>query len=112
MARDKGVSAQTHQKHSRSWALWLEFLHKIKCVGDPYLDRLASHERLRICGAFMHVVRRGNFDKQRIKGVAIRSQLNAEQLSKKSLLGAGIYEAANFAATAPIDIKHTRLIRG
>ena len=56
MAREKGVTKGTHQKHGRSWRCWLDFLQRIDFPNDPYLDGIVPTELLRLCGAFMHVV--------------------------------------------------------
>lgn len=76
MARENGVAKQTHQKHNRSWRIWLEFLHRIQHSSDPYLEALLPAGQLRICGAFMHAVRRGDFGKTSVQGGTARSALD------------------------------------
>ena len=67
MARKKGVTKATHQKHHRSWDIFVGFLIRIKYNKDPYLEGLDEAGRIRICGAFMHAVRRGDFGRSRSK---------------------------------------------
>ena len=61
VAREKGVTQGTHQKHACSWEIWLGLLIKIEKYCGPYLEDLDEAGRLRICGAFMYAVRRGDF---------------------------------------------------
>jgi hypothetical protein len=79
MARKKGVTEGTHKKHSRSWDCWLGFLSRIGYRDDPYLEDQDDAGRLRICGAFMHAVRRGDFGRSRqvkqVKGGTARTTL-------------------------------------
>ena len=76
MAREQGVTKQTHQKHNRSWTIWMDFLHRIDFSSDPYLEGLTPTERLRFCGAFMHAVRRGDFGNMRVQGGTARSAID------------------------------------
>ena len=73
MAREKGVTKGTHQKHDRSWRCWLDFLQRIDFPDDPYLDGIIPTERLRLCGAFIHAVRRGDFGKASVAGGTART---------------------------------------
>ena len=73
MAREKGVTKGTHQKHDRSWRCWLDFLQRIDFPNDPYLEGIIPNERLRLCGAFMHAVRRGDFGKASVSGGTART---------------------------------------
>ena len=61
IARNQGITKETHQKHSCSWGCWLGFLTRIKHHHDPYLETRDEAGRICLCGAFMHAVRRGDF---------------------------------------------------
>ena len=61
VARKRGVTKATHQKRDRSWDIYVGFLSRIEHTNDAYLETISSFGRLRICGAFMHAVRRGDF---------------------------------------------------
>ena len=72
----KGVAKQTHQKHTRSWNIWMEFLHRIDYSFDPYLEVLSATDRLRFCGAFMHAVWRGDFGRKGFMGGTARTAVD------------------------------------
>ena len=44
------------------------FLQRIDYSSNPYLDKLLLSEQLHFCGAFMHVVRRGDFGNSAVQG--------------------------------------------
>ncbi|KAL9189303.1 hypothetical protein ACHAXT_011793 [Thalassiosira profunda] len=68
---------KTHDKHSRSWRIWLEFLQRCQ-VSDPYLDELEAPQKVQLLGAFMHAVRCGTFNPQskRVSGATARTAVN------------------------------------
>ena len=77
MARERGVTEGTHQKRARSWDLWMGFLNRIHHPrNDTYLEKHDELERLRICGAFMHAVRRGDFGRKGVKGDTARTAMD------------------------------------
>ena len=66
MAREKGATKETHQKHTHSWDIWLGFLIRIEKHLDLHLEELDEAGRLRICSAFMHTVRQCDCGRSRI----------------------------------------------
>ena len=56
----------------------MDFLGRVgyKYSSDPYLEKLADPERLRICGAFMHAFRRGDFGRCQVAGGTARTAIN------------------------------------
>ena len=76
MARDKGVTKATHQKRDSSWDQWLGFLQRIGLGHDTYLETLDGSGQIRICGAFMHAKRRGDFGRMPVKGDTARKALD------------------------------------
>lgn len=59
--QEKGVEMGTHAKYASSWNNWLAWLAFIG-ADDPYLLAQTPTQKIRILCAFMHAVRRGDFN--------------------------------------------------
>ena len=76
MARREGVAKATHQKQEHSWNYWMGFLHSINNNTDPYMEKIEAQAKIRVCGYFMHAVRRGDFGGKYFQGNTARKTLD------------------------------------
>jgi hypothetical protein len=85
----EGVTLSTHEKQTRYWNLWLQYLEKIELGDDKYRKRLDEWDRPRICCAFAHAYRSGYFEKE-------GRNANGHQVVADTVDTALFYEANTF----------------
>lgn len=68
VATEAGVEQVTHAKQDRSWTRWHQFLEEVE-RDDSYLDGLEGPHKIRLLGAFMESVRRGDYSRTSKKQV-------------------------------------------